>query len=67
MQFDILEILSYTVVVITILTMVFGVIAYYFYKLRERRRKIESMQRLDSDEQSKEKDKYLYFEEKEIL
>ncbi len=64
MTFDILKILSYTVVVITILTMIFGVIAYYFYKLRERRRKLESA---NNSDQIQEKDKYLYFEEKEIL
>ncbi len=64
MQFDILKVLSYTVVVITVLTMIFGVIAYYFYKLRERRRKMDSA---NSSGIAQEKDKYLYFEEKEIL
>lgn len=64
MTFDILKVLSYTVVVITVLTMIFGVIAYYFYKIRERRRKMESAK---NSGQIQEKDKYLYFEEKEIL
>lgn len=63
MNFDILKILSYTVVIITVLTMIFGVIAYYFYKLRERRRKINSASSLGTIQ---EKDKYLYFEEKEL-
>ena len=63
MSFDILTVLSYTVVVITVFTMTFGVIAYYFYKLRERRRKIASA---NSSNEPKERDKYLYFEEKEL-
>jgi lipopolysaccharide export LptBFGC system permease protein LptF len=63
MTFDILKVLSYTVVVITVLTMIFGVIAYYFYKLRERRRKIANA---DSSSVPQEKEKYLYFEEKEL-
>lgn len=65
MGFDILEILSYTVVVITILTMVFGVVAYNFYKLRERRRaKSKALQ--NGDDAAPVRDKYLYFEEKEL-
>jgi heme/copper-type cytochrome/quinol oxidase subunit 2 len=64
MDFDILTILSYTVVVMTIFTMIFGVIAYYFYKLRERKRKLNSA---NSSGEIEEKDKYLYFEEREIL
>jgi hypothetical protein len=66
MDFDILKVLSYTVVVITVLTMIFGVIAYYFYKLRERRRKIDNAKN-SGEEPPQEKDKYLYFEEKELL
>jgi hypothetical protein len=66
MDFDILKVLSYTVVVITVLTMIFGVIAYYFYKLRERRRKIDNAKN-SGGEPPQEKYKYLYFEEKEVL
>ncbi len=65
MSFDILEVLSYTVVVITVLTMIFGVIAYNFYKLREIRRAKSSTK--DGINQEEERDKYLYFEEKELL
>ena len=65
MDFDILEVLSYTVVIITVLTMIFGVIAYYFYKLREHRRKVDNEKHAGGE--PKEKDKYLYFEEKELL
>ena len=64
MDFNILTILSYTVVIMTIFTMIFGVIAYYFYKLRERKRKLNSA---NSSGEIEEKDKYLYFEEREIL
>lgn len=64
MQFNILEILSYAVVFITILTMVFGVIAYSFYKIREVRRK----RRKDNQMTLKyQKEQFLYFEEKELL
>ena len=63
MSFDILKLLSYTVVVITVFTMVFGIIAYYFYKLRERHRKLA---KVDGSGEPQEKDKYLYFEEKEL-
>jgi len=62
MDFDILKVLSYTVVVITILTMVFGIVAYAFYKIREKRRSIANANNIEV----KEKDKYLYFEEKEM-
>lgn len=65
MQFDILKILSYTVVIITVLTMIFGVIAYNFYKLREKRRRENSQNH--SGDAPQEKDKYLYFQEKELL
>ncbi len=64
MQFNILEILSYAVVFITILTMIFGVVAYSFYKIREARRK----RRKDNQITLKyQKEKYLYFEEKGLL
>jgi hypothetical protein len=65
MNFDILEVLSYTVVVITVLTMVFGVIAYNFYKIREIRRARSGAK--SGATQEEERDKYLYFEEKELL
>ncbi len=64
MQFDILEVLSYTVVFITILTMIFGIIAYYLYKIREKRRARRGVEdTLDEFED----DKYLYFRQKELL
>ena len=64
MQFNMLEILSYAVVFITVLTMVFGVIAYSFYKIREVKRK----KRQDGQIMLKhQKKKYLYFEEKGLL
>jgi len=63
MPFDILKILSYTVVVITILTMIFGVLAYNFYKIREKRRAKNSAK---NGALVQVKDKYLYFQEKEL-
>ncbi len=64
MSFDILKVLSYTVVVITILTMIFGVLAYNFYKIREKRRSKASASQGGQVEQ--EQDRYLYFQEKEL-
>ncbi len=63
MSYNVLEILSLVVVFITVITMVFGVLAYRFYKFKEKRR----AQDLGSSDKVKEKDKYLYFEEKELL
>ncbi len=64
MPFDILKVLSYTVVVITVLTMIFGVLAYNFYKIRERKRAKNSASLDGALEQVR--DKYLYFQEKEL-
>jgi len=61
---NILEILSYVVVAITILTMIFGVVAYNLYKLREGIRK---KRKINQDELEDQNDRYLYFEEKELL
>ena len=63
MDYNILEILSYIVVGITSLTMIFGVYAYKLYKLREKR----VIKYTDTEMKSKEKEQFLYFEEKEIL
>ncbi len=63
MDYNILEILSYVVVFITTLTMVFGVVAYRLYKLREKR--VVSYN--TTSNKPKEKEKTLYFEEKELL
>jgi hypothetical protein len=64
MGYDILEILSYVVVMITAMTMIFGVYAYKLYKLRERQR--ESLVVSNIDETINESEEYLYFEKKEI-
>ncbi len=61
---NILEILSYVVVAITVLTMVFGVVAYNLYKLRE---SIRKKRKVNQNELEDEYEKYLYFEEKELL
>jgi hypothetical protein len=63
MDYNILEILSYIVVGITSLTMIFGIYAYKLYKLREKR----VIKYTDTEIKSKEKEQFLYFEEKEIL
>ncbi len=61
---NMLEILSYVVVAITVLTMVFGVVAYNLYKLRE---SIRKKRKVNQNELEDEYEKYLYFEEKELL
>jgi heme/copper-type cytochrome/quinol oxidase subunit 2 len=66
MDINILEILSYTVVTITVLTMIFGVIAYSFYKIRESRRNAQK-DNAQNEDNVLEKDEYLFFDEKEIL
>ena len=65
MNINILEILSYTVVIITVLTMVFGVLAYSFYKIRESRRNAQKEN--SGSDNVLQKDEYLFFDEKEIL
>ncbi len=69
MHIDFLTLMAYLIVFITIITMVFGIIAYYVYKMRERKRSKKM------DIQSKdlllrcndERKKYLFFEHKEII
>lgn len=63
MNYNILEILSYVVVAITTLTMIFGVFAYNLYKIREKR----VLKYTIDNHEPKEKEKHLYFEEKELL
>jgi len=67
MQFDFLTVMAYLIVAITVLTMVFGLLAYSVYKVREakRARKNEKTA-LEKDQAQQEKNKYLFFEHKEI-
>ena len=67
MQFDFLTIMAYLIVGITVLTMVFGILAYSVYKIREAKRasrKVKTAQEKELVEE--EKIKYLFFEHKEI-
>jgi len=63
MNYNILEILSYVVVAITTLTMIFGILAYKLYKIREKR----VLNYTVDNTKPIEKEKHLYFEEKELL
>ena len=68
MDIDFLTIMAYLIVVITLITMAFGIIAYTVYKMREAKRakikhEVTSMQ----EDQDAKKEKYLFFEEKEII
>ena len=67
MQFDFLSVMAYVIVAITVLTMVFGLLAYSVYKIRERKR-IEKKIHNGEQEEKREaaKIKYLFFEHKEI-
>ena len=67
MQFDFLTIMAYLIVGITVLTMVFGVLAYSVYKIREAKRASRKVKTAQAKELAEEeKIKYLFFEHKEI-
>ncbi len=68
MNIDFLTMMAYLIVAITIITMIFGVIAYSVYKIREKRR--ATKQQIIQDENLLTYDtskRYLFFEQKEIL
>jgi heme/copper-type cytochrome/quinol oxidase subunit 2 len=67
MQFDFLTVMAYVIVAITIMTMVFGLLAYSVYKIREvKRAKKKANTALEKVQDEEEKIKYLFFEHKEI-
>lgn len=67
MHFDFLTIMAYLIVAITVLTMVFGILAYSVYKIREAKRSQKKEQGvLKQQQEEQEKIKYLFFEHKEI-
>jgi heme/copper-type cytochrome/quinol oxidase subunit 2 len=67
MQFDFLTIMAYLIVAITVLTMVFGILAYSVYKVREAKRsQKKQINALEEQQAEEEKIKYLFFEHKEI-
>ncbi len=68
MNIDFLTIMAYLIVVITLITMIFGVVAYTVYKMREAKRaKIKHEISSIQEEQNAQKEKYLFFEEKEMI
>jgi len=67
MQFDFLTVMAYLIVAITVLTMVFGLLAYSVYKIREAKRAGKQADTaLEKAQLEEEKIKYLFFEHKEI-
>ena len=67
MQFDFLTIMAYLIVAITVLTMVFGILAYSVYKIREvKRGRKKALTAIEVEREEEEKTKYLFFEHKEI-
>jgi len=64
MSFDFLSLMAYLIVFLTLLTMIFGVVAYMAYKKREKRRAQQSS--LDQDSASFKKEEYLFFKEENI-
>ena len=67
MQFDFLTVMAYLIVAITVLTMVFGILAYSVYKIREvKRGRKKELTAIEVEREEEEKTKYLFFEHKEI-
>ncbi|UCM99432.1 hypothetical protein LCX93_07765 [Sulfurimonas sp. SWIR-19] len=56
---NLLSFLSFLILAITLLTMVFGVIAYFLYKARERKKNIDDLTYEDARE--KEHGELLFF------
>jgi len=68
MNIDFLTIMAYLIVVITLMTMIFGIIAYVVYKMREARRaKVKESTSAAKEAQIAARKQYLFFEEKEIV
>ncbi len=63
-----LTIMAYLIVVITLITMIFGIIAYSVYKLREAKRATAKKENTEKESQLLEfQEKYLFFEQKELI
>ena len=68
MEINFLTIMAYLIVVITVITMVFGIIAYSVYKMREAKRtKTKNATQKDKLSETKQQEKYLFFEQKELI
>ena len=67
-KFDFLTTLAYAIVAITAITMVFGIMAYSVYKAREiKRARLASLSKQASNQKVQNANKYLFFEEKEVI
>ena len=67
MHFDFLTVMAYLIVAITVLTMVFGLLAYSIYKIREAKRAQKKAEiATEKEREEEEKIKYLFFEQREI-
>ena len=64
MSFDFLSLMAYLIVFLTLLTMIFGVVAYMAYKKRERSRAKSSY--LGQKNESFKKEEHLFFKEESI-
>jgi heme/copper-type cytochrome/quinol oxidase subunit 2 len=68
MEMNFLTIMAYLIVVITLITMIFGIIAYSVYKLREAKRATVKKENDEKKTQLLElQEKYLFFEQKELI
>jgi len=59
---NILAFLSMLILVITIITLVFGLLAYFFYKVRERQKKDMNKELIYEDVLNELDSKYVFFE-----
>jgi len=63
---DFIAILSFSIMVIIILTLIFGIIAYFLYKIREKQRKTNNDTISYQDLRDSSSRKYLYFDEAKL-
>ncbi len=64
MELNFLQGMAYLIVAITLITMIFGILAYLVYKIREKKR---AQRKNSTDDVTEEKAQYLFFQKKEMI
>ena len=64
MELNFLQGMAYLIVAITLITMIFGILAYLVYKIREKKR---AQRKGNTEESNEEKAQYLFFQKKEMI